>query len=244
MFNLDGSQINLFIALIAGIITFFASCLLPLVPTYLAYLAGLSTTNDIKNKQVFINGVLFTLGFIIIFVLLGATANSLGRLLIEYKTLMQKLGGGMLIIMGLLMLEIYTPTFLYKERRLDAKSFRTKWQKVNSLLVGFTFGLAWTPCIGPVLAVILFWSSQTTSFLYGVSLLLAYGIGLGIPFIIIALFFEKLAPRLREFNRFGNVLQKVAGGIIIIMGILLILDKVQIISLKALELLQLSSIAV
>ncbi|MEZ6255153.1 MAG: cytochrome c biogenesis protein CcdA, partial [Patescibacteria group bacterium] len=74
--------------------------------------------------------------------------------------------------------------------------------------------------------------------------LLAYGIGLGIPFIIIALFFEKLAPRLREFNRFGNVLQKVAGGIIIIMGILLILDKVQIISLKALELLQLSSIAV
>lgn len=197
----DGSQINLFVAFIGGVITFFASCLLPLVPTYLAYLAGLGAKDDIEQpssvfkRKIFVNGVFFTLGFILVFVLLGATVNTFGRQLNAYKGIIQQIGGIFFIFVGLFMLEIIKPLILLKELKLPLPKNPTRWQKVNSLLVGITFGFAWTPCIGPVLAVILFWASQAATLAQGVSLLFVYGLGLATPFLIIALGFESFAPK-------------------------------------------------
>ena len=251
MFVLDGSQMNLLIAFVGGLITFFASCLLPLVPTYLAYLTGISSdaASDISQKNlvkrgVFVNGLVFTLGFIFVFVLLGASANTVGRALAEYTPIIQKLGGLFFILMGLFMLGLMRFSFLYKERKIELPKKLSKWQKLNSLLVGMTFGFAWTPCIGPVLAVILYWSSQASTISQGIGLLLVYGIGLGLPFLVVALLFESLSTKLSRFSKFGAVLQKLAAIFIIIMGILLILNRVELISIRLLQLFNLNTLSV
>ncbi len=251
MISLDGSQVNLFVAFIGGVVTFFASCLLPLVPTYLAYISGVATTKDIDDahqkifkREVFVNGLAFTIGFILVFVILGATANTLGRLVGAYRPVIQKLGGLFFIVMGMFMLNIVHPTLFNKELKIELPKNLTAWKKLNSLLVGMTFGFAWTPCIGPVLAVILFWASQAQSFAQGVGLLLVYGIGLGLPFLVVALLFETISSKLSKAAKFGNLLQKVAAVVIIIMGILLFFGRVDVISIRLLQLFNLNTLAV
>lgn len=243
----DGSEVNILIAFVGGFVTFFASCLLPLVPTYLAYLAGLSASlEDEKNlrKEIFINGLLFTLGFIAVFVLLGATANTLGRGLIAHRQTVQKLGGVLFIILGAFVLGIIKPAFLYKELKIKLPKNLTKIKEFNSFLVGTTFGFAWTPCIGPVLAVILFWASQAATVWKGVALLTAYGIGLGVPFLIIALGFEHLAPKLRRASKVGRITQYISGIIVILAGILLILGKLDVISIYLIQLLGMDALSI
>jgi cytochrome c-type biogenesis protein len=123
------------------------------------------------------------------------------------------------------------PLALFKELKIKLPSNPTKWQKVNSFLVGLTFGFAWTPCIGPVLAVILFWASQAETLFQGVALLFVYGIGLGVPFLVIALGFEQLAPKLVKAKAFGKALHLISGLVIILMGFLLITGNVDEMSL-------------
>jgi cytochrome c-type biogenesis protein len=247
----DGSQVNLLIAFLGGFITFFASCLLPLVPTYLAYLAGIATTKqeeeidkNIFKRRVFVNGVLFTFGFIFIFVLLGATTQTLGVLLNQYKPLIRKLSGVAFILMGLFMMDIIKIQSLYQERKFQLPKALEKYKELHSFLVGMAFGFAWTPCIGPVLAVILFWSAQADTIWKGMSLLLSYGVGLGLPFIITAFFFESISTKLVKTRKFGKILHDLAAIIIILMGILLFLNKVEVFSYTILQFLNLNRFAV
>lgn len=247
----DGSQVNLLIAFLGGIITFFASCLLPLVPTYLAYLAGIATAKNeeetnksIFKRRVFINGVIFTLGFISIFVLLGATTQTLGVLLNQYKPLIRKISGIAFIQMGLFMLDVIKIQQLYQERKLTLPESLKKYREIHSFLVGVAFGFAWTPCIGPVLAVILFWSAQASTIWKGMSLLLVYGIGLGLPFVITAFFFENISTKLVKTRKFGKILHTIAALIIIFMGILLFINKIEVFSYNILRLLHLDRFSV
>lgn len=245
----DGSQVNLLIAFIGGLVTFFASCLLPLVPVYLAYLSGITLTKKIVDgkekvfkREVFINSVLFVAGFIIVFVLLGVLASFAGRIVNIYKPIVQKIGGIFFIILGLFMLDVIRPAALLKERKLNLNQI-VKARKLNSFLVGSTFGFAWTPCIGPVLAVILFWASQQATFWQGLGLLLAYGIGLGIPFLVVGLLFETLAPRLSGAGRLGKTLRIIAAILIIITGVLLILNRVEYLTIRLLDFFNLRTLA-
>jgi cytochrome c biogenesis protein CcdA len=157
---------------------------------------------------------------------------------------MQKVGGVFFIAMGLFMLEIVKPVFLYKERKIELPKNITKWKKLNSFLVGMTFGFAWTPCIGPVLAVILFWASQAQSLAQGVGLLFVYGLGLGMPFVVVALMFESIAPKLSKTTKFGHILQKIAAIVILVMGLLLVLDKATLISIRLLQFFGLNTLSV
>ena len=233
----DGSKVNLLIAFVGGLVTFFASCLLPLVPTYLAYLSGVTLSeNNPKSekhlkKSIFINGLIFTIGFIFIFVLLGAGINTFGRVFAQNRRVIQTIGGFFFVVLGLFMTGLIKPLALFKELKIKLPSNPTKWQKVNSFLVGLTFGFAWTPCIGPVLAVILFWASQAETLFQGVALLFVYGIGLGVPFLVIALGFEQLAPKLVKAKAFGKALHLISGLVIILMGFLLITGNVDAMSL-------------
>jgi cytochrome c-type biogenesis protein len=247
----DGSQVNLFIAFLGGIITFFASCLLPLVPTYLAYLASIATSKheqetnkSIFKRRVFVNGVIFTLGFIFIFVLLGATTQTLGILLAQYKPLIRKVAGIAFVIMGLFMLDVIKIQQLYQERKFQLPKFLEKYREIHSFFVGMAFGFAWTPCIGPVLAVILFWSAQADTVWQGMSLLLAYGVGLGVPFIVTALFFESISTKLVKTRKFGRILHHIAAFVIIFMGILLFLNKIEVFSYTILQIFNLNRFAV
>ena len=246
---LDGSKINFLIAFVAGLITFFASCLLPLVPTYLAYLANLSGKQEVVGKRLFqrhvlVNGIIFTIGFITVFILLGASASAIGGFLIKYSAIIKKVGGIFLILMGLGMLNILKTPLSFLEKRIDLGIRFDHWAKIKSFLVGMTFGFAWTPCIGPVLAVILFWASQATYVSLGIWMLFAFGLGMGFPFIVIAAFFETLSPKLSHTQRFGFIINKIAGLIILIAGILLFVDRLSYLALKIINFFGYSSLSV
>ena len=203
----------------------------------MAYLSGLSLSTGStakNNKQRFsllANGLLFTVGFVVVFVLLGISAHKLGAFLTSNKVFIQQLGGLLFVVLGTFMLGITKPLFLNTERKLHIVLKNPKLHYLNSLLFGFTFGFAWTPCIGPVLAVILFWASQASTLAMGAGLLFVYGLGLGLPFVLIALLFDKFSHKLSMLSSFGRKLQIIAAVIIIFMGLLLITGKVEVVSL-------------
>ena len=243
----DGSNINLVIAMMAGFITFFASCLLPLVPTYLAYLSGVTlNSEEAENKrwQIVKVATLFVIGFITTFVLLGLGLNQFAVLIARYKNLVNQLAGLLFILMGLFMWGVFKHRLFSQERKLDFQGFFTKNKSLHAVMTGIAFGLGWTPCIGPILAVILFWSAQAETTFKGVSLLISYGVGLGIPFILVALAFEKIIPLLRKYSKISKYTNYLAGGIIILAGILMFSGKFQELSLILLQVFKLDTLSV
>lgn len=226
----DGTEVNLLIAFIGGTVTFFASCFIPLVPTYLAYLSGIATDEKAKKKEVLINSIIFALGFITVFIIMGYTASSLGLFLRQNRLLVQKAGGVFMMVLGLFMLGAFKMPALYSEKRLNVNLDKIKNHKLKSFLFGITFGFAWTPCIGPVLGVILFWASQAATAFKGMALLLAYGLGMGVPFVFIGFFFDKFGDKIVKNQKFGERLNKIAAIVIILTGALLFIGKLELIS--------------
>jgi cytochrome c-type biogenesis protein len=249
MFELlfDGSQVNLLVAFVAGFITFFASCLLPLVPTYLAYLSGVSLQSDEATSQrwsVFRVALFFVLGFITTFVILGLLLSQFSAAIVPYRVIINRLAGLLFIGLGLFMLGIFKSNFFSRELRFDVDHLFKRYKHTHAFLTGVAFGFGWTPCIGPVLAVILFWSVQQSSMLMGTLLLTVYGIGLGIPFLLVALGFEKIIPLLKKYARVSQFAMYLAGGVIILAGILMFSGQFQRLSLILLNLLGLDTLAV
>ena len=280
--NLDGSSVNLWIAFLAGFITFFASCLLPLVPTYLAYLSGvaLNSKDAEKNKFEIIQvAFFFVIGFIATFVLLSLAINTISQVFISIRGVMEILGGFLFIILGLFMLGVFKHRLFSQERRLDLRRvfakgswlnirigelialstgkpinrsvggfsinyFFSKYKNFHAVVTGVIFGFGWTPCIGPVLAVILFWSAQAGSVFKGIMLLVAYGIGLGIPFLIVAAGFEKIIPLLKRYSKSSQYVSYLSGGLIILAGILMISGRFQAMSFYLIDLFGLRSLSV
>lgn len=235
----DGSQVNLLIAFIAGGITFFASCLLPLVPTYLAYLSGVALNDQQagqKKWQIFKTGLMFVIGFIITFIILGLLVNKFASVIGPYRQLVEKIAGALFIVLGLFMMGVFKSTFLSQEKRFDLHGKFQQHRSLHAVLTGIAFGFGWTPCIGPVLAVILFWAAQAESILKGTMLLIAYGVGLGIPFLIIALGFEKIIPWIKEHAKISKAVSVISGLFVLTTGILLLADQFQNMSFYLLEL--------
>lgn len=239
----DLNQLNFGLAFLGGIISFLSSCLLPLVPTYLAYLAGISTHASGKQhrSQLIINSILFVTGFVGMFVLFGLSANKLATFINLNQTWIQKLSGIFVILMGLFLIDKLPIEWLYRERRLslDARQL-TPFHQLNSLLFGITFGIAWTPCVGPMLAVILYWAGQQATAALGMKLLLAFGLGLGTPFILLAVLFAYGKQSLSFSPKLGHYLRLIAGGVIILSGILIYLGLLQAYSLFLLRLVGIS----
>lgn len=245
--SLDGSHVNLLIAFIAGGITFFASCLLPLVPTYLAYLSGVALNDrEAKNKkwQVFKIGLMFVIGFVLTFIILGLVASSFGRIINNYRQIIEKIAGVLFIALGLFMMGIFKSSFLSQEKRIDFHGKFQKHRSLHAILTGIAFGFGWTPCIGPVLAVILFWAAQTDSALKGTLLLSAYGLGLGTPFLVIALGFEKIIPWIKRNSRISQIMSIISGVFILITGLLLLTGHLHQLSFYLLELINISRFSI
>src|SRR3989344_4481852 len=167
--------LNLAIAFLAGFLTFFAGCLAPVAPVYVSFLAGVAPNEiDGKHKEIFLkNSLLFTAGFLFVFLLLGITVNTFARVLGSYRPLLNKVAGIFLIIFGLFLGKFVNIPLLNK-----TFSFQKNTRNVGAFTLGSTFGFAWTPCVGPVLAAILFWVSSKTSLLEGLLLLALFSIGL------------------------------------------------------------------
>ncbi len=229
----DGSSVNIFISYIAGFITFFASCLLPLVPTYLAYLSGVTLRSQADEHQkwsVVQVGMFFVLGFTTTFFILGLLLNQFSYVVAPYRDLIQKLAGILFIILGLFMFGVFKSQKFSQERRIDVHGILHNYKHLHSFLAGVAFGFGWTPCIGPVLAVILYWSANQANMWNGMLQLFFYSLGLGTPFLLVAIGFDRALPLISKYSKVSHYVTYISAGFVMIAGLLLLLGQFQALS--------------
>ncbi|NNG05640.1 MAG: cytochrome c biogenesis protein CcdA [Inquilinus sp.] len=213
-------------ALLAGTLSFLSPCVLPLVPPYLCFLGGVSldqltgeeAADRLLGRRVFLASAAFVLGFMTVFVALGATVTALGRFVADYIDVFGMVAGAVIIVMGLHFIGLFRIPFLYREARFHVEARPAGL--VGAYVVGLAFAFGWTPCVGPVLATILFVAAAEDTVARGFGLLAAYALGIGIPFMAAAL---AVGPFLRVFGRFRRhmrTVERVMGGLLVGTGIL------------------------
>ncbi len=216
-------------AFAAGVLSFLSPCVFPLIPAYLAQLTGLSLQelqaggDERQRRVLLINALAFVIGLAIVFVVFGASATLLGRFLTRNLTLIGRIAGFVIVVFGLHLLGVYQIPWLMREARVDLAETRGKAAgPVGSLLMGSAFGVGWTPCIGPVLASILAIASQADTVGVGMSLLFVYALGLGVPFILVALFLNQAAGRklMGRIRQYMPQLNAASGTLLVTMGVL------------------------
>lgn len=218
-------DVNGFIAFFAGVLSFFSPCVLPLVPSYLIYLSGatISSYGELAQakhrKAVLVHSCSFIVGFSLVFVGLGVSSSFLGGLLVEYQKWILRVGGLLLVIMGLNSLNILKIPFLNQEKMVHLTE--RPIGLLGSFAIGVTFSLGWTPCIGPVLSSILIIASTTNDIAKGVYLLALYSLGLAIPFLVAALLVDRLIYFLQKHGYIMKYASYVIGVMLIIIGLLL-----------------------
>lgn len=218
-------DVNGFIAFFGGIISFFSPCVLPLVPSYLIFLSGatISTHGELaqaKHKRaVLIHSCSFILGFSLVFIALGVSSSFVGGLLVEYQKWILRVGGLLLVIMGLNSLNILKIPFLNQEKMIHLSE--RPIGLLGSFVVGVTFSLGWTPCIGPILSTILIIASTTNALSKGVWLLALYSLGLAVPFFVAALLVDRLMHFLQKHGYVVKYSSLVIGVMLIVIGVLL-----------------------
>ncbi len=241
------NDVSFWAAFVAGILSFISPCVLPLVPPYMAYIAGvnlhqLASGNapqddtdvmPVVMTRVLLIAFVFVLGFSTVFVILGASASAIGQLLRAYMDTLSKVAGVLIIIMGLHFLGVFRLGFLMREFRLnvDAKPATV----LGAYVMGLAFALGWTPCIGPVLAAILAIAAQEQSVQKGALLLSVYSAGLGVPFLLAAAMMGPFMTFLNSFRRFLGVVEKVMGVFLIVTGVMFLTGAIQRISVWLIE---------
>tara|TARA_B100001750_G_scaffold226415_1_gene219158 strand:- start:285 stop:998 length:714 start_codon:yes stop_codon:yes gene_type:complete len=228
--------LNLIIAFGAGLISFLSPCVLPLIPGYISYISGESLGDIVeKQKKILLKTILFSLGFSLIFISFGATASFVGNLLLEYSNSLRIVAGLVIIIFSLQLIGILNLNFLNKEKRIYTKNYSNNL--FFPLIVGAAFGFGWTPCIGPVLGSILALAATENSIGKGILLLSFYSLGLAIPFVLSGYGISKFLEFSKNFKK--NIRRvSISGGIILLItGILIITNKLQIIGYFLLEVL-------
>lgn len=207
----------------AGLLSFFSPCVLPLVPAYLANLAGASAieTDNRKIWPTFFHSIAFVLGFSILFILMGASAGLIGSTLTTYSEMLRIIGGIVVIIFGIFLIAAYKIPWLNYEKRMHVAGARNPGY-LRSLLIGAAFSLGWTPCIGPILGSILFIASYTHETAKGALLLATYSLGMGIPFLLIGLGWSYIVPFWRGITRHLGLISIVSGVLLILVGILML----------------------
>jgi cytochrome c-type biogenesis protein len=231
----DLSLLGLIAALLAGTISFVSPCVLPLVPGYVSYIAGRSVAGSAapSRGQGLWLSLCFVLGFSTIFMVLGASATALGQALLRWRYELNLIGGAIVILFGLFMLGAARIAAMERDLRfhLDLPGGRP----VASYVLGLAFGFGWTPCIGPILGAILTASAASATIGQGVLLLAVYSAGLGVPFLLVAGFTDRLAGRLRRAGRLGRRLHQGAGVVMILMGVAMITGRLSALSYWLLE---------
>ena len=223
--------------ILAGIVSFFAPCIIPLLPVYVSVFAGSyderSTKNDTGKAKLIINPMLvlkilvFVLGLGTTFILLGFGAGALGNIISSKIFLI--IAGIFIIILGLNQTGLFHTLFLDKEKRLKVKT-KNMSSTFSIYILGVTFSFGWTPCIGPILATVLALSNNGSGALYGAFLMLIYTIGLGMPFILLSIFTEYMLKAFKKLNKHFNKIKIIGGILIILMGIALMTDNLNLLS--------------
>ena len=216
--NLD---VSLWAAVSAGLVSFLAPCVLPLVPGYLAWLAGTSAADpDSRRTRLVVTAVAFVLGFSTVFILLGATASFAGRFVANQMGVLSVIAGGIIILFGLNMLGLFQVGLLAREARIEV--LRKPPGLGGAYVMGLAFGFGWTPCAGPVLSLILIMAGAEAQASRGAILLAAYSAGLGVPFVLAALFVEPFARASQRFRPLLPWLERVTGAVLVLTGLLFV----------------------
>lgn len=222
-------SISLFVAFGAGLLSFLSPCVLPLIPSYITFITGLSFDDVAARKRVaLVHGLLFVLGFSLIFLALGATATVVGRAMFAQRDLITKVGGAIIIIFGLYLVGLLNITFFARERRLHLADKPVGY--LGTVVVGVAFGAGWTPCIGPILGSILIFASSEADLGKGLALLTAYSLGLAIPFILSALAVDRFMAFFQKFKKQMLWMQRGAGVLMIGVGVLMITNQFTILA--------------
>lgn len=223
MFTMD---VSLPIAFGAGLVSFFSPCILPMVPAYIMYITGATMEEDIDSRRVvaLFRTLGFVLGFTIIFMVMGTSASFVGRIFIKNKDIIGKISGLVMIILGFNMLGVLKFDGLNKEKRFKLPKNSSNW--LSSVFIGMAFAAGWTPCFGPVLGTILLYAGKSSTISSGILLLLIYSIGMGIPFVLTALFINEFNRFLLKNDKYFRYIPKVSGVLIIIFGLLVFFNRV------------------
>ncbi|MCR6097004.1 cytochrome c biogenesis protein CcdA [Salipaludibacillus agaradhaerens] len=214
--------LSIWIALFAGVVSFLSPCVFPLVPAYIAQLTGGSINQHeivADRKLILSRSIGFIIGFTSIFLVLGATSSLFGQLFLQNQVLLQQLGGIIIVLFGLQLTGVFSFNFLMSEKKFMKPSKSASFGR--SILFGLVFAAGWSPCIGLVLGSIIALASQSTHTLGGMLLLLFYSIGIGLPFLLVALIYSKSINKIRNINRYLPFIQKTSGVIMILLGIML-----------------------
>jgi len=219
-------MIELFIAFGAGLISFLSPCVLPLIPGYISFISGASLNELLAKKKInLIPLILFTLGFSFVFIMFGAAASYLGQVLLQNSQALRVIAGLVIIIFSLQLIGFINISFLNFEKKVYTKRNNNIW---FSFIVGMAFGFGWTPCIGPILGSILALASTEETILKAIILLSFYSLGLAIPFILSGYLMQKFLMFSKNFRKNINLVSKIGGIILLITGILILTNQLQI----------------
>ena len=218
---MEAPTFGILIAFSAGLLSFLSPCVLPLIPSYVTFITGLSL-DDVQNarRTALVHGTLFVLGFTLIFLAMGAGATMLGQALLRHRDWISRIGGVIIIIFGLYLLGVLNIGFLSRERRFHVADKPVGY--LGTVVVGIAFGAGWTPCLGPILGSILVYTSSQADLARGMWLLLAYSLGLAVPFLLSAIAIERFSAFFQRMRKQMVWVSRVSGVVLIVIGALLV----------------------
>jgi cytochrome c-type biogenesis protein len=225
----NAATVGLAISFAAGLLSFLSPCVLPLIPSYVTFVTGLSLENVQRSRRIaLIHSLLFVTGFTLIFLALGATATTVGRLMGYNREWVGRVGGVIVIVLGLYLLGVFNVGLFARERRIHIANKPLGY--LGTVFVGMAFAAGWTPCIGPILGAVLTFTASSADLNRGLLLLTAYSLGLAVPFVLAALMIDRF---LAVFQRYRAALlwtSRIAGVLLICVGLLMVTDMMRLLS--------------
>jgi cytochrome c-type biogenesis protein len=223
------SNVGVAIAFGAGLASFLSPCVLPLIPSYITFITGMTLDDVQRSRRVaLVHAVLFVLGFSLIFLALGASATLLGRLLVTYRVWISRVGGVLVLAFGLYLLGVFNLGAFSRERRFHITDKPLGY--LGTLVVGVAFGAGWTPCIGPILGSILTYAATQAEVSRGVLLLGAYSLGLAVPFLLAAVAIDRFVSALQKVRGKLVWVTRVSGAVLVVVALLMITDYLTVIT--------------
>jgi len=226
---MESASVGVVISFTAGLLSFLSPCVLPLIPSYVSFITGLSLDDVQRSRRIaLVHSLLFVTGFTLIFLALGATATVLGRVMFHYRDWVGRIGGVLVIVMGLYLLGVFNIGMFSRERRVHIAEKPLGY--LGTVLVGMAFAAGWTPCIGPILGAVLTYTASSADLNRGLLLLLAYSLGLAVPFLLAALMIDRFMAAFRRHRGALVWVSRVSGALLVVVGVLMITGSMTILT--------------
>ncbi len=218
---MQGTAIGLGVSFSAGVLSFLSPCVLPLIPSYVSFITGMSLNDVQRSRRIaLVHSLLFVTGFTIVFLLLGATATVLGRVLLQQRDWVGRIGGVLVIVLGLYLLGVFNIGALARDRRVYIANKPLGY--LGTLLVGMAFAAGWTPCVGPILGAVLTYAASSADLNRGLLLLFAYSLGFAVPFLLAAVMIDRFMTLFQRYRGGLVWMSRISGALLIVVGVMMI----------------------